>query len=368
MNLHNLPSAFTIQTMKRPTLSIVIPCLNEKQTISQAVKDVKKYAKKHFKNDFEVIVADNGSTDGSLEILKKTEGIKLVEVPVRGYGAALHWGIMKAKGEYVLFADADLSYPFLNIYRFKNEIKKGKADLILGSRMTGKIEKDAMPFLHRYLGTPILTYLIRVLYRIPTTDCNSGMRVVKRRFYKTLNMRNSGMEWASELLLKTAVRKGEYKEVPIRFAKDKRGKAPHLSTWSDGWRHLKAIILLKPSTLYPFLIIFPLLSLFFYRISFALTFLFAELAVVLLLSLLSLELLGSIIEERTSRISRYLLKFRLVPTTGLFALLVGLSIFLIPEAHLGTKLFLISIIGILFMWIFLIETIKTHLANRLPDV
>lgn len=356
-----------MQDMEKPVLSIIIPCLNERQTIARAVKDAKKHAQKHFPGEFEIIVADNGSTDGSLEILKKVKGMRLVHVPVRGYGAALHWGIMKARGEYVLFADADLSYPFSNIRRFKTKLK-GKPDLVLGSRMTGSIQEGAMPPLHRYLGTPVLTWLMRLIYKIPTTDCNSGMRLVKKSFYKRLNMRNSGMEWASELLLKTALKNGNYTEVPIRFVKDKRGKAPHLSTWPDGWRHFKAIVLLKPGILYPLLIVFPALSWYFYYRSFTLSFLFAELTVVLALSLLTLSFLGSIIENKINKLSKFLLKFRLVLITGLATVLTGFLIYAIPESRLGTKLFFVSIIGVLFMWIFLIETIKTHLANRLPDV
>ena len=142
------------------------------------ILDARKNGKKYFNNIFEILVADNGSTDGTIEILKKIKNIKVVNVPVGGYGAALHWGIMKSSGDYVLYADADLSYPFANIIKFKDKIDSNP-DLILGSRIKGNIEKGAMPFLHRYLGTPVLTFLIRVFYRIPTTDTNSGMRMVK---------------------------------------------------------------------------------------------------------------------------------------------------------------------------------------------
>lgn len=348
-------------------LSVVIPCLNEKRTIKRAVEDAKKNVNKSFPGSNEVIVADNGSTDGSLEILKEIKGIKIVKVPVRGYGAALHWGILKAKGRYALFADADLSYPFSNIRRFKPLLTKNP-DLVLGTRLKGSIQKGAMPLLHRYLGTPFLTLLIRVLYNLPTTDCNSGMRAVKTSFYKKLHMRNSGMEWASELLLKTCLKGGKYKEVPIRFVKDKRNRSPHLSTWSDGWRHLKAIILLKPSILYPALVVFPLLSLYLYRINFALSFLFAETTLVLALSLLTLSLLGSVIENKQNKVSDFLLRFRLVPLTAIITLVIAGLAYFIPDSRLGTKLFFVSLVGLLFMWIFLIETIKTHLVNRLPDV
>lgn len=348
-----------------PLISIVIPCLNEKNTISTVIKDAVYFGHKHFRNKFELIIADNGSTDGTLGVLKKTKGARILHVPVRGYGAALHWGILSSRAEYVFFADADGSYPFSNLVRFKKLLPL-KPDLILGSRLNGNIEPGAMPLLNRYLGTPILTRLINWIYRLPTTDCNSGMRLIKRDFYRTLNMRNSGMEWASELLLKTALRKGSYFEVPIEFKKDLRNRSPHLSRWADGWRHLKAIVLLKPSSLYFILALLLLLAVTVYPISFAAAFLFLSLSFILFLSLLTLHLLGSIIEDYSTPLSRFLTHFKLVPFTMLFALFVLITIWLIPESRLGTKLFLVNILGILFMWIFLVETIKTHLVNPLP--
>lgn len=350
--------------MKSPKVSIVIPCLNERKTIKQVIVDAKKNAKKYL-SSYEIIVADNGSTDGSLEIIKK-EKVRLIKVPVRGYGAALHYGIMNAKGDYVLFADADLSYPFSNLKQLSKALSDSP-DMILGSRINGTIQKGAMPLLHRYVGTPILTLMIRIIYAIPTTDCNSGMRMLKKSFYKKLNMRNAGMEWASELLLKTALKKGKYIEVPIRFLKDKRDRKPHLSTWSDGWRHLKAIVLLKSIVLIPIAIMFLILSLLFYQTSFAATFLFLELAFILFLCLATLKLLESVIDKKDNFTARFLRKFEIVPMVALSSFFVILSILVMPEDRLGTKLFLVSSLGILFMWIFLVETIKTHLVNRLPD-
>lgn len=351
--------------MKQPFLSIVIPCLNENQTIASAIKDAQKNAAKYFQGNYQIIVADNGSVDGSISKIKKFRSVKLVHVPVRGYGAALHWGILKSKGKYVLFADADMSYPFSNIHRFAKALEK-EPDLILGSRMKGTIQKKSMPSLHRYVGTPILTWLIRVIYRIPTTDCNSGMRIVKKDFYKKLNMRNAGMEWASELLIKTALSKGRYAEVPIKFAKDKRIGKPHLSSWSDGWRHLKAIILLKPSSMYPFFFLSLFLAWRLQTTEIVYTFLFSVFATVLLLSILTAQFLNSVIERDSGSIYKVLSKFKLVPLTG-FATLLALTFIFLSQRGVLAKTFVVSQLGIVFIWIFLVETVKTHLVNRLPD-
>lgn len=352
--------------MSKLKLSIVIPCLNEQDTILASVKDVQKYAKKYFSHQFEVIVADNGSTDGTLKIISKIRNLIIVHVPVRGYGAALHWGIIKAKGKYIMFGDADLSYPFSNLKNFKPLLNQDP-DLVLGSRMTGQIQKGAMPPLHRYIGTPLLTWLIRMLYHIPTTDCNSGMRIVKKSFYLQLNMRNSGMEWASELLLKTALRQGKYLEIPIKFLKDKRRRPPHLSTWSDGWRHLKSIILLKASSLFVFFFFFVIFAIFIYPYSFSLSSFSIMLALVSILSYLALRFLEFAIERRHNRISLILNSNHLVIWIAQLTIVIGGLILLLPDSRLGTKLLLISLNALLFIWVFLIETIKTHLVNRLPD-
>lgn len=352
--------------MKRTLLSIVIPCLNEKDTITAVIKDAQISAHRYFPGKYEVIVADNGSTDGTLEILKKLKFKNIIKVPVRGYGAALHWGILKSRGQHVLYADADGSYPFSNLRSFQT-ILGSDPDLVLGSRLAGQIAPGAMPWLHRYLGTPALTWLIRLIYRLPTTDCNSGMRLVKKSFYQTLNMRNSGMEWASELLLKTAVKKGKYMEVPIRFLKDKRQRRPHLSTWSDGWRHLKVIILLKGSSLFVFFAGFLFLALIVYPFSFSLTSFFLLLAIVTFLSYLALRFLEFGIEKRHNSISIILNSNMLIPWVAIATIVIGGLIILIPDSRLGTKLLLVSFNALLFIWVFLIETVKTHLVNRLPD-
>lgn len=347
-------------------LSLVIPCLNEEGTIEEAVETAYQAGKKWVPGKFEVVVADNDSSDGSVEKVKKQGVARLIKVPVRGYGAALHWGILKAKGKFVLYTDADLSYDFQETKKFIPFIKKD-FDLILGSRMKGKIDEGAMPFLNQYLGTPLLTGLIRLIYRIKTTDCNSGMRMVKKSFYQTLHMRNSGMEWASELLLKTALHKGKYAEVPINFYKDQRNRPPHLLRWADGWRHLKAIVLLKPNSLAIFLPIFLIIAVVILPKSFGVAFFFGLLTEALLLSLLALKMLQFAIEGKESRLIKLVRKLPITPIGILVTIIAFAFLFIIPDIHLGTKLLLASAAIIFDVWVFLMETIETHLINRLSE-
>lgn len=353
--------------MKKTVISVVIPCLNEKQTIKQAVLEAKQNADKNFPNQYEIIVADNGSTDGTLDILKQLPFVRVIKVPIRGYGAALHWGILKSKSPYVLFADADLSYPFSNLSQFKKTLSS-QPDLVLGSRIKGNIAKGAMPFLHRYLGTPVLTFLIRLIYHLPTTDCNSGMRIVKTSFYKQLRMRNSGMEWASELLLKTALKKGKYLEIPIKFVKDKRDRPPHLSTWSDGWRHLKAIILLKPNTLLSSSLLLLAASLLVIPVHFIIASILIVLASLAFFSWLTAKFLSFALDKQQNHVALLLNSNRLVSWVIMTSFILVSVIFTLPDSRTGTKMVLVANLAIIFMWTFLIETIKTHLINSLPEI
>lgn len=351
----------------QPLLSIVIPCLNERDTIKRCVLEAEKYAKKLFSRRFEIIVADNGSTDGTLKILKKIPGVNVLHVPLRGYGAALHWGILKSHSDYVLFADADLSYPFSNIKNF-SKLLELKPDLALGTRLKGRIENNSMPILHRYIGTPFLTFLIKNIYKIQTTDCNSGMRMVKKSFYKSLNMRNSGMEWASELLIRTALRKGVYAETPITFRKDQRSRRPHLDTWADGWRHLKSILLLKPSSLYLPLLLLVIASivLIYYSIQPWGVFI-SSVTVMLLFSILAAHFIDDHLNEKETNLYNFLREFTLIPTVGGISIIFILVVLILPSDFLTLKILILNSLAILYIWVFLIETIKTHLVKRLPD-
>lgn len=229
-------------------VSVVIPCLNEAKTIADVVREAKAglEACGSAVEWSEVVVSDNGSDDGS-QALARAAGARIVDAPVRGYGAALHWGTAQSKGDYVLTADADKSHDLMLLPRFVEAMERERADLLLGSRLAGEIRPGAMHFLHRYVGTPALNVAIRLCFGLRTSDCNSGMRMVRREFYRSLGMRCSGMEYSSEILLKTALRRGRYAEIPIHVRPDERGRPPHLRRWRDGWRHLKSIVMLAPN-------------------------------------------------------------------------------------------------------------------------
>ncbi len=224
-------------------LSVVIPCLNEENTIKQVLEDCIFNVGKKLSDDlYEIVLVDNGSTDRSVEIAKKFNRVRIIHENKKGYGYALHAGILNAQGKYILTADADESYKFSNFPLFFDLLKQEEVDMVLGSRLRGRIEHKAMPFLNRYLGTPTLSFLISKMYGLKTTDCNSGMRMIRKFFYLNLKITEFGMAWASEVLVKSAQSKANYIEVPIDFSRDRRGRPPHLSRWRDGLRHLGVIL------------------------------------------------------------------------------------------------------------------------------
>lgn len=238
-------------------LSIVIPCLNEEETISTVVKKSIASINK-LGTGGEVLVSDNGSDDNSVKIAQEL-GARTVNCSKKGYGNALIFGFQNAVGDYLIMADADDSYNFEEIDGFVEYLKKGY-DIVIGTRLKGKIEKGAMPFLHRYLGTPVLTHIINKLFRTKISDCNCGMRGIRKEAFEKMNLESSGMEFASEMIIKAGILKLKIKEIPINFYKDKRKKSPHLNTWKDGWRHLKFILMYAPNFLFmwPALVFFVL--------------------------------------------------------------------------------------------------------------
>jgi glycosyltransferase involved in cell wall biosynthesis len=220
-------------------LSVVIPCLNEARTIEVCIRRaLDAMAASGIRG--EVVVSDNGSSDGSVEIARAA-GARVVSCPTRGYGAALQWGFRHARGRYLLMGDGDQSYDFSLAPRFIEEARRG-SQFVIGSRLRGRIERGAMPPLHRYLGTPVLTWILNRLFGTRISDCNCGMRCIEKTTFFTLGVVSPGMEFASEMIVKAAVMGVTITEVPIDFYKDARDRRPHLRSFRDGWRHLRLLL------------------------------------------------------------------------------------------------------------------------------
>jgi len=235
-------------------LTGVLPCLNEAETL---VTDIEKAQKSLASLGIagEVVVADNGSTDGSQD-LARAAGATVVDVPVRGYGAALQAGIAAAQGRFIIMGDADDSYALEDLGPFV-EALRGGADLVMGNRFAGGIAPGAMPWLHRYLGNPVLSFLGRLFFRIPVHDFHCGMRGFSRDAIRSLDLQTTGMEFASEMVVRAALSNLRIVEVPTTLRPDGRSRAPHLRTWRDGWRHLKFLLAFSPRWLflYPSLVL-----------------------------------------------------------------------------------------------------------------
>ncbi len=219
-------------------LTILLPCLNEEKTLANVIQEIKDELNK-LKVKSEILVIDNGSNDNSLEIAHKFN-VRVVKEKQRGYGAALKTGIKSAKGKYIIFGDCDSSYSFKYINSFYQELKKGN-DLVIGNRFLGQMEKGAMPFSHKYIGTPLISFLGRKFYKINVNDFNCGLRGLNKGSISKVTFNSNGMEFASEMLIKIKKANLKIEEIPIDFFKDKRGKKSHLNTIRDGIRHMKVI-------------------------------------------------------------------------------------------------------------------------------
>ncbi|THD63287.1 glycosyltransferase family 2 protein [Phenylobacterium sp.] len=230
-------------------LTILMPCLNEAETLAVCIEKAQGFLKRTGISG-EVLIADNGSTDGSQAIAAGL-GARVVAIPRRGYGAALIGGIEAALGRYVIFGDADDSYDFERLDPFVERLRAGK-DVVMGNRFKGGIAPGAMPFLHKYLGNPVLTAIGRLLFKVPAGDFHCGLRGFNTARIRELHLNATGMEFASEFVVRAALASYSIDEVPTTLKPDGRSRPPHLRTWRDGWRHLRFLLLYSPSWLFLF--------------------------------------------------------------------------------------------------------------------
>jgi glycosyltransferase involved in cell wall biosynthesis len=228
-------------------LTILLPCLNEAETIETCIDKGMSYLARSGVRG-EVLVADNGSTDGSQQLVI-AKGARLLAVRDRGYGSALRHGIMAARGRYVVMGDADDSYDLSHLEHFVAKLREGY-DIVMGNRFQGGIAPGAMPFLHRYLGNPVLSFLGRLFFGVKVGDFHCGLRAFDRERIHHLNLHTTGMEFASEMLISAALRSYRICEVPTTLKKDGRSRPPHLRTWHDGWRHLSFLLMFSPRWLF----------------------------------------------------------------------------------------------------------------------
>lgn len=228
-------------------LTILMPCLNEAETLKICI-DKARNSLFRLGIDGEILIADNGSTDGSREIAEAA-GARLIPVAERGYGAALRGGIDAARGRYIIMGDADDSYAFDAIDAFHAHLKDGW-ELVMGNRFRGGITPGAMPPLHRYLGNPVLSFIGRLFFRTPIGDFHCGLRGFQRDAILKLGLQTDGMEFASEMIIKASLAKLRICEVPTTLQPDGRSRPPHLRSWRDGWRHLRFMLLFSPRWLF----------------------------------------------------------------------------------------------------------------------
>jgi len=228
-------------------VTVLLPCLNEARTVGKCVAKAVA-ALRRLGVAGEVVVADNGSTDGSQE-LAQAAGARVIVAQPRGYGAAVRAGIAAAQGRFIIMGDADDSYDFSSIDPFIDRLRAGD-DLVIGNRFQGGIQPGAMPWHHQYIGNPLLTGILNLLYRTGVRDAHCGLRAFRKDGCQRLGLSTTGMEFASEMVVKAALHRQKISEVPVILYPDGRGRPPHLRTFRDGWRHLRFLLLLCPLWLY----------------------------------------------------------------------------------------------------------------------
>jgi glycosyltransferase involved in cell wall biosynthesis len=233
-------------------VSIVMPCLNEAETLQGCVRKAQQSIRQHDLRG-EIIIADNGSADGSREIARAS-GARVVPIEAKGYGSALAGGIEAARGRYIIMGDADDSYDFSHIFPFIEKLREGY-DLVMGCRLPsggGTVAAGAMPWKHRWIGNPVLTGIGRLFFRSPISDFHCGLRAFRKAAYLKLDMRTTGMEFASEMVIKATLNRMRVTQIPITLYEDGRSRPPHLRSWRDGWRHLRFMLMYSPRWLFLF--------------------------------------------------------------------------------------------------------------------
>jgi glycosyltransferase involved in cell wall biosynthesis len=228
-------------------VSVVMPCLNDAESLGICIQQARD-ALQALRINGEVIVADNGSSDGSQAIARGL-GARVIDVPAKGYGSALLGGITAACGRFVIMGDADDSYDFSAIGPFVEKLREGN-DLVMGNRFAGGIRPGAMPALHRYLGNPVLSRIGRVFFKSPVGDFHCGLRGIRKAAIERLDLRTTGMEFASEMIVKATLMDLRITEVPTTLSPARRTRQPHLRTWRDGWRHLRFLLVYSPRWLF----------------------------------------------------------------------------------------------------------------------
>jgi len=233
-----------------PELSVIMPCLNEARTLPACIRQIQHTVDAQGIHA-EIIVADNGSTDSSPEIALAL-GARVENVRQKGYGNALMRGIAAARGQYIIMGDADSSYDFGDIPKLLDELRRG-SHLVMGNRFQGGIRDGAMPPLHRYLGNPALSFIGRLFFKAPCKDFHCGLRGFSKEAYQRMDLQTTGMEFASEMVVKASLFGMKISEVPTTLSPDGRDRAPHLRSWRDGWRHLRFLMMYSPrwTFLYP---------------------------------------------------------------------------------------------------------------------
>jgi len=228
-------------------LSIIMPCLNEAETLERCIVKARGFLD-CAGIEGEILIGDNGSTDGSQEIARRC-GARVVDVPLRGYGAALYGATMAARGRYVIMGDSDDSYDFSRLEAFVEKLREGY-DLVMGNRFEGGIRPGAMPWKNRYIGNPVLSSIGKLLFHSPARDFHCGLRGYSREAFARMDLRTTGMEFASEMVIKATMEKMRIAEVPTTLSKDGRSRPPHLRPYRDGWRHLRFMLVFSPRWLF----------------------------------------------------------------------------------------------------------------------